>query len=164
MARRKQGQVELNLDPDEEAPDDWSDVSPRIVAFDRENRRQVRDLTQDEVIEALIEKRGLIAQTAELLQCSFQGLRRRIFDDPEIFDIYTWLKEYVTDMAEEGLFDAIQAKRPWAIKMRLEKIGKDRGYSDRLELTGKDGNDLNIVVDLGLLESDEDDTAEDPSE
>lgn len=158
MARKRQ---ELNLDPDQDAPNDWSDVSPRIVVFNRENRRQVRDLTQEEIIDALVEKRGLIAQTAELLQCSFQGLKRRIFEDPEIFDVYTWLREYITDIAEEGLVEAVAARRPWAIKMRLERIGKDRGYSDRLELTGREGEDLNIVVDLGLIESD---TEEDPSE
>jgi len=162
MARKQAQKQELNLDPDEDF-DDWTDVPARVFVFDRSTRRKVDEISDEEVADALVEARGLIAHTASGLNCPFQPLKHRIYNDPDLYDLYTMLREYSTDTAELGLMEAIDAKRPWAIKMRLERIGRDRGYGDRLELTGKDGDALNIVVDLGLIDAD-DNTDEDPDD
>lgn len=52
----------------------------------------------------------------------------------------------LVDMAEGGLRDALNSKEPWAITFTLKTLGKDEGYTERQELTGKDGEPVTVTV------------------
>lgn len=54
--------------------------------------------------------------------------------------------EALTDTAEEKAGELIEAKYWPAIQYRLKTKGKDRGYTERHEVTGADGGDLSVVV------------------
>lgn len=54
--------------------------------------------------------------------------------------------------ARGALAKAIKKKEPWAVKFTLDRKGRDLGWSQRMEHTGKDGTPL---MDLSKL-SDED--------
>lgn len=45
----------------------------------------------------------------------------------------------LVDLAEMGLRGAVLRGEPWAIAFTLRTLGKDEGYTERLEHTGRDG-------------------------
>jgi hypothetical protein len=54
--------------------------------------------------------------------------------------------EELNDIAELKLRQAVQKGEPWSIKYQLSTQGKKRGYIERQEITGEDGNELVIKV------------------
>lgn len=48
----------------------------------------------------------------------------------------------LVDLAEMGFRAALLRQEPWAVTFALRTLGKDEGYSERTEVTGKDGKDL----------------------
>lgn len=52
--------------------------------------------------------------------------------------------EKIIDMAEGGLFESVKDKNLESIKWLLARKGKKRGYSERTEVTGADGENLEI--------------------
>lgn len=54
-------------------------------------------------------------------------------------------RESATDVAEAALVDAVRRGERWAIELQLRTIGKTRGYIERSELSGKDGEALTVV-------------------
>jgi hypothetical protein len=66
------------------------------------------------------------------------------YDDVrEVKEFYT---EELNDIAELKLRQAVQKGEPWSIKYQLSTQGKKRGYIERQELTGKDGQEVTIKV------------------
>jgi hypothetical protein len=59
---------------------------------------------------------------------------------PEVAAALREARERVLDEAELALFDAIQRGEGWAIVFYLKCHGKDRGYVERREVAGKNGN------------------------
>jgi hypothetical protein len=51
-------------------------------------------------------------------------------------------KETMLDFTENQLFKQVQAGNITAIIFTLKTLGKNRGYVERQEITGKDGTDL----------------------
>jgi len=101
----------------------------------------------EELIEAARKTGGNKAAAARLLGCTRQTVDlycnryvtvKQAFDDE---------RETMVDWAESGLRDAvITTKAPWAIKFILRTLGKDRGYTERVEqeITGADGGPLTV--------------------
>ena len=56
--------------------------------------------------------------------------------------------EGTVDMAEGVLLESIQNKDVQSAKWYLSTIGKKRGYSERQEITGADGSDLQVTYKI----------------
>ena len=106
-------------------------------------------ISEQQFLSILRENAGLFSRTARAiskqfnLQYSRQAVRDRAIKHPkEIEDI----EEENLDIAEEGLHSLVRSKNEniklRAIELMLKTKGKKRGYIERQEITGKDGDRL----------------------
>lgn len=102
--------------------------------------------TIEQVVEAAHRSHGLILLMAKSLGC-------------ERATVYSYIKRYKTvdtavqqarggivDLGEVALVKKIQAGDTTSIIFALKTLGKDRGYVERSEITGKDGEGFSIEV------------------
>ena len=52
----------------------------------------------------------------------------------------------ILDNGESALYKAVLQGEPWAVKWLLATKGKARGYVERQEVTGKDGEPFTITI------------------
>lgn len=114
-------------------------------------------LSDKEFWSILRENAGLYARTARAISKVFgmsytrQSVKERAEKKP---DLLNDILEENFDIAEEGLHSLMRSKneniRFRAVEFFLKTKGKERGYIERTELTGKDSKDL-----LGQLSDDE---------
>ena len=111
-------------------------------------------ITAEKMIEAVQLARGYVSDAAHVL-----GISRKTF--------YVYMKKYTTvsealdderykrtDYVENQLMKRIDKGDTTAIIFYLKTQAKDRGYVERQELTGKDGEPINTKVsDEGLNRS-----------
>jgi len=106
-------------------------------------------ISDKEFLAILRENAGLFARTAKAIEKQFkmsysrQAVRDRALKHPdELMDI----KEQNIDVAEEGLHSLMRSKderiRLRAVEIFLKTQGKERGYSERQEITGAQGKEL----------------------
>ena len=117
-------------------------------------------LTNKEFWSILRENAGLYARTARAIEKQFgmsysrQAVKDRAEKNPEMLaDI---LEENL-DIAEEGLHSLMRSKtekiRFNAIQLFLKTKGKNRGYSERNEITGKDGKDIVAQITIAPMKN-----------
>lgn len=90
-------------------------------------------IRKGDVAQALRESHGIIARAARKLGVSREYLFRYISKHPDLQAVRDEARELLLDLAEEGLIDALVKKAPWAIQFTLARLGKDRGYTERVE-------------------------------
>ena len=90
----------------------------------------------------LKENRGLIYLTARQMGCSPGTVYNHLKRYPSVKKAYEEARERTVDTAEVKFFQAIERGESWAISLALKTIGRRRGYVERKELTGKDGEKL----------------------
>jgi len=90
-------------------------------------------LTKRKVAAALMEAHGVVAHAARLLGVTREHLSTYIARYPELQQVRDEARERLLDVAEEGLFDAVKKRRPWALQYVLSRLGKHRGYTERTE-------------------------------
>ncbi len=101
--------------------------------------------TAEQVVTALRETKGMVYQAAALLKCDaatiynycdrYASVRNELEMHVGTFD----------DIAESKLLQAVEAGAPWAIVFRLKTKARNRGYSERVEVTGADGGALRLA-------------------
>lgn len=107
------------------------------------------------VIEALRAHNGVYKATADAL-----GVHRvtvsKYVDKFDLHDLVIECRQSNIDLAESKLIDAIRRGESWAIKFQLNTLGKSRGYTERLELGGIDGQPImhRVSITRGDAESD----------
>ena len=99
-----------------------------------------------EVIDALKQAHGIKAHAAEILGCTRITVDNYIDRHPTVARAYEDLRQTIVDRAERGLIKLLIAEEWPAIKYVLSTLGKDRGYTERQEITGQDGG--GVVVKL----------------
>jgi predicted transcriptional regulator len=111
------------------------------------------------VLEAIEELRGCKARVAKSLGVSRATVYLWIQNHPEIAQAFEDIKEERLDIGESALDAAVERGEAWAVCFLLKTQGKDRGYIERQELSGKDGAPiappvLNVIIDNGNSDSD----------
>ena len=101
--------------------------------------------TAQEVIDAL-EKGYTCVGAGQLLGCSAETIRNYANKYPTVMAALKAKRRELVDLAELGLRRAIVNGESWAIALTLKTLGRDDGYGDSLQLTGKDGGDIAINV------------------
>lgn len=62
-------------------------------------------------------------------------------------------REALVDLGELALYKQVQNGEAWAVTLLLKTLGKDRGYVERSEHTGKDGGAVEHDVNVrGVIE------------
>jgi len=105
-----------------------------------------RKYTEQQIIEALEESKGLIAPAARKLGCARDTIRRYLEEYEDIAQAIKDQREAVTDMAENALYQAILDREAWAVCFYLKCMAKDRGYVERAELTGTNAAPVKIKL------------------
>ncbi len=111
--------------------------------------------TPEQVIEALGETRGLVSLAARKLECDAATVRNYAKRYKAVAEALVEAREATTDTAELALFNAILGQEAWAVCFYLKTQGKTRGYIERAELTGKDGEQLTAPIVYIPKEDDE---------
>jgi hypothetical protein len=111
-----------------------------------EKKQPYRKYTQEQVIEALEQSKGLIAPAARTLGCSRDTIRTYLEEYTAVAQAKLDQREAVTDMAENALYAAILRGEAWAICFYLKCMAKDRGYVEKAEISGPGGKPISIKL------------------
>ena len=103
--------------------------------------------TTQEVIEAIQAAKGLKSVAARRLGCSWWTVHRMCQRHPTVQRAYEETREQLVDLAEAKLMVKLNIGEDSSIiKWVLATLGKDRGWVERKELTGADGQSLQVNV------------------
>ena len=99
----------------------------------------------ESIIKALHATRGRIYLAADQLGCDPQTIYNRMEKEPELAEVIRAERERRIDIAETALDRAVIEGEAWAVCFTLKCLAKDRGYVERQEISGVDGNAIQIV-------------------
>ena len=102
--------------------------------------------TDKQIIDALQQTKGMVYVAAQRLGCSPDTIKARMAKSEKIRAVAEAERGRMGDTAELKLIEAIHDGQPWAIQFYLKTQAKDRGYTERQEVTGSDGQDIAITV------------------
>lgn len=103
-------------------------------------------VTKKQVMEALEATKGSAYIAAKRLGVSHTLVYDYIKEYPEVRAIQALYQGTLIDVGVLKLTEAVYRGEPWAIKYALSTLGKDRGFTERQEVTGKDGEDITYRV------------------
>ena len=120
----------------------------KVGDIEADNRFRVPDYKIETAViaEALQKSHGYVYAAAEMIGCNHKTIYRRLRDVAWLQDWLDALRGKELDDAELKLHEAIMDREPWAIKLKLMTQGKDRGYTERKELSGVDDEPVTIVI------------------
>ena len=109
---------------------------------------RTEEFDRGEIINAIWAAQGKVSVAAQRLNCdpsTIFGYANRYVTVKDAIDAArkSW-DEKLLDAAEIKLYDEVLQGRAWAVKYALGTKGKDRGYVERQEWTGKDGGAIPI--------------------
>lgn len=93
-------------------------------------------------LRALDESLGIISTACRAAKISRTTFYTWLRNDPEFAECVREIEERQIDEVEGALLSRIREADTTAIIFYLKTKGKTRGFSERLELTGRDGTDL----------------------
>jgi len=102
--------------------------------------------TPEEVMDALKATKGMVFLAARHLGCDHDTVLNYCKRYPKVEAMKKAMRGELVDLAEIKLYQSIQNGEPWGIAFALKTIGKDRGYVERHEQTGKDGDAITLRV------------------
>lgn len=102
--------------------------------------------TPEQVIVAIQKSNGLITHAARKLKVTRQTVKNYVDKYPEVKAALDEMRDVLIDEAESALVSAVKRKEAWAISLVLKTIGKERGYVERQEVTGKDGAPIPVAI------------------
>jgi hypothetical protein len=117
----------------------------------RQSKKRVKQPSITQVEDAIRKAAGNVTAAAEGLGIGRTSLHRRIAKSARLQEILQEEREALVDMAESALREEVKARNMtaviWTLKANPE--AKKRGWGERQELTGADGNDVTIRVVYG---------------
>lgn len=106
--------------------------------------------TAEKIIAAIQYTRGMQYLAARHLGCSYETLRKYIKQYPSIRAAIDLERGEMVDLAELKLWEAIDNGQPWAVTLALKHLGKDRGYVERPEESGRDGEGMTLHLQVSV--------------
>jgi len=97
---------------------------------------------KDQFIKAIENSGGYVSLIADRVGCHISTVYEWKEKDGDIAEAIRREKIRQVDFAEGKLQSLIKKENPTAIIFYLKTQGKDRGYVERQEVTGSDGNPL----------------------
>ena len=105
------------------------------------------EFTKEQVLEATKGSMGIISQIARNLGgCDWHTAQKYVNRWAETRQAYTDECERQLDLSESKMLQAIGAGDGPMIRFHLSTKGKDRGYAERKEITGKDGKPVAFTL------------------
>ena len=101
----------------------------------------------DKIIAALRETSGLVSLAAKRVPCSITTINARRKSIRAVQQVIDECRGELVDLGELALRKAVLNGEPWAVGLVLKTLGKERGYVERQEITGKEGGPVRLVWD-----------------
>lgn len=98
--------------------------------------------TKARIIEAIAESNGFLTVVAKRTGLHYVTVCEYVREFPEVKQAITEAKEKMLDFAESKLVEKIKAGDNTMIIFYLKTQGKARGYVERSEITGREGEAL----------------------
>jgi hypothetical protein len=98
--------------------------------------------TPKQVIEALHECKGMMYLTAQRLGCDPDTVQNYCKRYPRVMAVKKSYQGRLVDTAELKLWQAVNNGDLHAAMFVLRTLGRDRGYGEKTEITGKDGGPI----------------------
>lgn len=105
-------------------------------------------------LKAFEQSRGIIAPACRAISMTRQIYYKWLEDDPSFAEAVEAIRQEQIDTVESVLLNKIEDGDTTAVIFYLKTKGKERGYSERTELTGKDGKDLNPDIRIEIVDAD----------
>lgn len=105
-----------------------------------------QEFTAQQVIDAISGTGGIQALVAKKLQCDRATVCRYVQRYVTVRQALEQEDEALTDLAETKAVKLINAEYWPAIQHRLSTKGKRRGYTERTEVTGAEGEALTVII------------------
>ena len=103
--------------------------------------------TAQQMIAALTQTKGMAFMAAKVLGCSHDTVLNYCKRYPSVQAAKDSMRGEMVDLAELKLYQSIQNGEAWGISLCLKTLGKDRGYVERSEVTGKDGEAMTMTLE-----------------
>lgn len=103
--------------------------------------------------EAIIKAGGIKTAACKLIGCSRETLRKYIEKYPELEEAVRESKSQLLDVAEAQLHKNIRNGHASSIFFYLKTIGKNRGYTERQEVSGIDGAPVESKVTIEFIDA-----------
>ena len=123
------------------------------VVAEKKEPRAFRKRTDQEIIDALRECRGMVAVAARMLGVSRESIYHRLKTSPEIKEAHVEISEHQLDRSELKLFEAVEAGEAWAVCFYLKCKGKERGYIERSQVEHSGTVELDVRAIRERVES-----------
>jgi hypothetical protein len=101
-------------------------------------------LTKKRVEEAIRASHGVLTVAARALGVSRQGLYFAI-QRHGLESLLREVREEFLDEVESRLIQAALQGKPWAVMFVLKTVGKERGYTERVEQVSLEGVEFKVV-------------------
>lgn len=98
----------------------------------------------DQMIEAIVAAEGNLSAAARALGCNRATVHRYVNAYATVRDAYEDAVEIKLDHVESKLHENIDKNDTTSIIFYLKTKGKHRGYVERQEFTGKDGESMQV--------------------
>lgn len=103
-------------------------------------------LTEAQIADALEKSAGIMSVAAERLGVDRSTICRRAQKSQRLRNVIDAATERTMDVAEAALLRAVQKGEAWAVCFFLKCKAKQRGYSERTEITGPAGKPVQVAV------------------
>lgn len=119
-----------------------------MTNLDTNGLSKKRQDTAQRIITALKENKGLLTTAARKAGVSYTTVKRYAAEFPSVKDAVLEAKESMIDFTESKLFEKISRGDTACIIFYLKTQGKGRGYIERQELTGAEGQPIKYAYEL----------------
>lgn len=100
-----------------------------------EKRSKRRNKVQD-YADAIRRARGLLSYAADTLGVSRQALYLYVEQHPELYEVIEEARERTLDVAENNILTKLDAGDMNASQFILSRLGRNRGYGEKVEQSG----------------------------
>ena len=104
------------------------------------------EFTPEQIADALMKSGGLVSYAAEILGCTRSTVYNYINDNDVCKEAKVDAKEKKHDFVEGKLMELIKGGNVTAVIFYCKTQLKERGYVERQEITGADGNVIDMEV------------------
>ena len=111
------------------------------------------------VIEAIRGTGGIVSQIAKRLSVDWSTARKYINAWDETKKAFEDERETILDMAESTIFKSVKEGNSQDAKWVLSTLGKNRGFSERQEITGANGETFANKVVVQFVRPEDETTA-----
>lgn len=113
-----------------------------------EKKQQKQHIKKEAFLEALEKSMGIVSQATKKVGIDRTTPYRWMKEDSEFDDKVMEIQNVVGDFAETKLYELVNDGVPSAVIFLCKTKFKNRGYIERQEITGMDGKNLDINIEV----------------